>query len=179
MRVLPASLVLLGALASSASIAAGQGATVSLDVSALVGDPVAVNVQQALAFGTVLPGVPKVVDPVAGGAAGTTPATVTINGRHNAEIVVTFVLGTGTTLRAGANAMPIDGWSGCWSIRNGTAGCTTFVPSSSGSTMRFRPPGGGPARLWVYLGATVRPTPSQPAGAYSGLLAVTAAYTGL
>lgn len=174
-----ATFVLLGALASSATSAAGQGASVNMDVSALVGDPVAVSAQQDLAFGTVLPGVPKAVDPVTGGAAGTTTGLVRINGRFNNEIIVTFVLTTGATLRAGANAMPVDSWRGCWNRTNATAGCTAFTPSSSGSTMRFGPTGGGPPRIWVYLGATVRPTSSQPAGAYTGLLRVTAAYTGL
>lgn len=152
----------------------------TIAVGALVGDPVAVTTQQGLSFTTVFPGVAKVVSPVTGGANGALPGVVRIQGRPGNEVEFTLTLPGGNALASGGNALAIDTWTACTNTVDSPTGCTTFAVSSSGNTARLNAPGNPPAgRLWVRLGATVRPTPTQPAGTYTGTVTLSAVYTGL
>lgn len=175
-----AALVMLVMLSPVGAREAGAQASGTIAVGAIVGDPVAVTTQQALAFTTVFPGVPKAVSPVAGGANGALPGVVRIQGRPGSEVEFTLTLPGGDALRSGSNALPIDTWMACTNTVDSPTGCTTFAVSSSGHTARLNAPGNPPAgRLWVRLGATVRPTPTQPAGTYTGTVTLSAVYTGL
>ena len=158
----------------------GAGAQGTITVSALVGDPVTVTAQQDLLFTTVLPGVAKVVSPITGGASGAQPGVFRIQGRPGAEIELSLSLPGGNALRNGANALAIDTWVACTNTVDAATGCTPYVVSSTGNTARLNAPGSPPAgRLWVRVGATVRPSPTQPAGTYSGVVTLSAVYTGL
>ena len=171
-----ARLVTLLAALAWATPGAAQASRV-IAVSALVGDPVTVTVLQPLAFTTVFPGVAKVVSPLTGGTAGATAGTFRLQGRPGAE--VEMYLSFPTALAAGANALVIDSWSACVNTVDTPTGCTAFVPSSTGNTARLNGPGTPPAgRLFVRLGATVRPVATQPAGTYTGTMTLSAVYTG-
>lgn len=169
----------VAAFAAGARDARAQ-ASGTIAVGALVGDPVSVTTQQGLTFTTVFPGVPKVVSPVSGGAAGALPGVVRIQGRPGNEVEFTLTLPGGNALASGSNVLAIDTWTGCTNAVDSPTGCTTFAVSSSGNTARLNAPGNPPAgRLWVRIGATVRPTPTQPAGTYTGTVTLSAVYTGL
>lgn len=170
----------LGVAALVAAPAAARAQSAAVPVSATIGIPGIVTGQQNLAFTTVFPGVAKTVSPTTGGSAGATVGIFRVVGLRNAMMQLSFTLPAGNALRNGTNALTIDTWAGCSNTVNSAAGCTAFVPSSSGSTARLSNPATGfLGELWIRIGATVRPTPTQPAGTYTGTVTLSAVYTGL
>lgn len=191
MKLCPAIVASTSTMLLAAAPAAGQsaftGPSVAIPISAVVGSPVNVSALTPLDFTVVYPGLVKTVSPVAGGA-------FSISGHGGAEVVVAFDLPPSGRLQSGANALVVDSWTGCFSQTSTTAGCTTFVPSSLGITTRLSSPGNGNGgtngngggngnaqngSLYLWIGATVRPAVTQPAGSYSATVTMTAAYTGL
>jgi hypothetical protein len=126
---------------------------------------------RALAFGTLLPGVPDHVlrtDAVASGR-------FNIRGTRNAQVQLQFLLPASMAGPAGAT-MPLSfgatdgGFSPTQSVTNQTA----FDPRAASLG---RLPGNG--RASVFLGGTASPAPTQRAGAYTGTITLTVSYTGL
>lgn len=169
--------VALAIVAGAVRPACAAAQSAGVPVQALVGDPATVTALTPLAFTTVFPGLAKTVSPVTGGANAATAGSFRIQGRPGDEISITFALPA--TLTSGANALAVDTWVGCRNAAASATGCTPFDPSSS-HVARLNAPGNPPVgRMHVYLGATVRPLPTQPAGTYTGVVTLSAVYTGL
>ena len=124
-----------------------------------------------LSFGTVVPGVARTVG-VTGGPAGSQPGTFSVDGVKNAEVQIDFNLPT-QLVTAGGRRLTIDSWTGCFNVLNSVPGCTAFVPGTPNTRLRSNN-----GKLWVWIGATVRPGPAQGTGAYSGTVQMTVLYTG-
>lgn len=176
-----AAFLRLAALAGGLAWAAPAAAqSVGVPVRALVGNPVTVTAQQDLLFTTVFPGFDKVVSPTTGGAAGAMPAMFRIQGKPGDEVRFYFDFPPGGALVSGANSLPIDAWQACMSTTGTSTSCIAFTPSSSGHVARLNAPGTPAAgRLFIRLGATVHPALTQPAGTYTGVVTLSAVYTGL
>lgn len=139
----------------------------TITASATVQTPLNVTNLQNLAFGNVLPGVNKTVLP--GDAAA---GQLQITGQDAKEVSVDF--GTlPTALADGGNSLPINFGSGSagWGVFPGTVD-GTFDPASGTSQVLLA------SSLYVFLGGTVQPPASQPAGIYSADVTVTVNYTG-
>lgn len=172
----------LGALAAAlcsalaAAPAQAQGSA-AVTVNATVGTPVVISADAPLEFTSVFVGTPKTVSPTTGGALGATAGRFSLQGRNNAQVLLIFT--TPLALRSGVNLLPVDSWRGCLNETNTVTGCTPFVPSAIGTVTRMANGGGpGPKPLYIWVGATARPTATQPGGMYSAPLTLTAVYTG-
>jgi hypothetical protein len=132
--------------------------------------PLAVVGDADLDFGNVFPGVPATVavtDPTAG--------HFTVNGADNAGVDITFALPT--DLVFGANLLPIASWTGVHNTTNAAAGGTAFTPSAAVEVSRLST-GASPGELYVFIGATVTPAATQPAGLYTAPVTMTVVYNG-
>lgn len=126
-----------------------------------------------LQFGSVPLGVPTTVQPIAAGA-GEWQAT----GGANALVSITFTLPS--TLR-NIQAVPgvtmliaFGSTSARWRrVVNDPAGATPFDPTV-GATGRFGPPPN--PTLYIWIGGTVTPAPTQLPGIYTGSVIVQLAY---
>jgi hypothetical protein len=176
-RLLPLLLAAaVGGVALGPTAAHGQ-ASAAIPMVATVGTPVTVTGDAPLDFTQVFSGTPKTVDPVAGGALGATAGRFSLVGKNNSEVLLMFTVPS--SLTSGANTLPIDSWQGCHSQTSTTLGCTAFVPSAGGTVARLSNGGGaGLKSLYIWVGATVHPTPLQPGGAYTAALSLTTVYTG-
>lgn len=133
------------------------------------GQPVRVNGVRSVSFGTVFPGIPKSV-----------PRTDALNsGRFDiraaagSQLQLSFALPSAMTGPGGAT-MPL-------SFGGGDAGysATQSVASQVGFDPRvpfLATMGGPPGRAAVFLGGTVTPLASQPAGSYTGTITLTVVY---
>jgi hypothetical protein len=132
--------------------------------------PLSVVGDADLDFGNVFPGVPATVavsDPTAG--------HFTVNGADNGGVDVTFALPT--DLSSGANLLPIASWTGVHNTTNSAAGGTAFTPSAAVEVSRLST-GATPGELYVFVGATVTPVATQPAGVYTAPVTMTVVYNG-
>lgn len=134
------------------------------------GRPLQVRGIQGLTFGTVLAGVPWVVPRT--DVANT--AQFEIRGERQAEVLVTFLLPVALT-GPGTAALPLSFGpaDGGYSPDDNIARASPFDPHVPNPVVL---PTNG--RGTVYLGGTVSPPPSTPAGAYTATLTLTVAYTG-
>lgn len=126
--------------------------------------------QQALSFGTVIPGVPVTIsrfDPANAGQ-------FEIRGERGAEVRIDLTLPAHLT--AGPSAtLPLE----FTSVDGGIA-----IDRTVGGTQSFDPrlpvtvvlPGNGKA--YVYLGGTARPASDQAIGPYAATITLTVSYTG-
>jgi hypothetical protein len=144
-----------------------QSATIT--ATAEVIPPLTVTGARDLDFGEVIPGFPRSVTPD-----NASSGLWQIGGTGTYEVELNFTL-PATLTDLASNAMNI------------TFGATdaAFGPDNTGvGTTDFDPNGGGQVAnltagaLWVYLGGTVTPGASQPAGNYDALVDLQVAYTG-
>ncbi|MDT8342051.1 MAG: DUF4402 domain-containing protein [Longimicrobiales bacterium] len=153
----------LVAIAAPGALAAQANANIQATANVLT--PLTVTAGNPLAFGDVFPGVAKTIAPVDAGV-----GSFGIVGETGAEVTLNF--GTlPTQLSSGANTLPISFPSGSAAHGDGAAD-VTFDPNSVETTNLI-----GTA-LSVFIGGTVTPAVAQPAGAYSGNITLTVAYTG-
>jgi hypothetical protein len=147
-------------------------ATTRIDNTAVV-----VGQLNNLGFGLVVPGTPTTVGPK------TAPAgKFVIHGSKNAEVRVTFALPT--VLQTGAFTMPISfaddpvaGRMGCHRNQDQQNNCTAYTPSA-GLLIRIRNNPPPQNTYYVWIGGKVSPALGQPPGTYTGLVTLTAVYTG-
>lgn len=150
--------------------ASARAQTATIQATATVLQPLTVNAGNNLDVGNVFPGTSVGVLPTAG-----TAGTFDMNGVANAEVQVSFTLPA--TLDDGVgNSLTISfaATDGLWNTTNSATGATTFDPAA-GFTDRLD---GTSGDLFVFLGATVTAPGAAPAGAYSGDIVISAAYTG-
>jgi uncharacterized protein DUF4402 len=156
--------VALVALGMAAGAVALQAQSASINVTASVQQPITVTAGNALAFGTVFPGVPVTV-----GVASASAGTFTVAGQAIAGVLLSFALPTNLT--SGANTLPIGSWTGNWNMTNSPTG-TSFTPSGTNTSATLSATGA----LHVFVGATVTPTVTQTAGSYTGTVTMTVIY---
>jgi hypothetical protein len=156
------STAVVAACVAAASSASAQNANIL--VTANVFQAITVSGVNPLDFGNVFPGVNKTIA-VADAGAGRWDAT----GQAGANVNMTFTLPS--TLISGLNNLAIASWAACHDSDNTPAGCVGFTPSASATAAVFT--GGA---LFIWIGATVSPTPTQAAGTYDGTATLTLAY---
>jgi hypothetical protein len=134
------------------------------------GRPLNVIPRQPLTFGTIWSGQPahvSALDPVRSGQ-------IELRGIRLTEVQITFTLPAALAGPSGAQ-LPLTFGSGDGAMSaSGTIGSATPFDPRSPVTGQLS----GNGRLSLYLGATAQPALRQPAGAYSGTITVTIAYTG-
>ena len=167
------TLALLLALAPAA--AAAQGTAVTGTITALViGGSMTFTNLQDLNFGTVPRGVSTTVLRNAPGA-----AKVRVTGSANAFVQIRFTLPAQlpNTQALPGITMPISfsatsaGWN---RDSDDPGGGTAFNPAVGVNNARFGPP--PRPHLYVYLGGTVTPSPTQAPGIYQGTIILTITY---
>lgn len=164
---LAAYLFACAAVAGGAAVAQAQSAQIS--VQAGLGPQVAVTGQQNLTFGSGLfPGVTRSVDP----RTGATAARFYITGVAGDEVSIT--VNAPSQLTGQVPGLPIDTWRYCSGFTAVQASCVLETSMPFTRTLTVTTPG----QLWVWIGATARPTAAQRAGLYTGTLELVAAYTG-
>lgn len=131
--------------------------------------PLTVTGQANLDFGNVFPGVNKTV-----AITDATAGRWLVQGEGGAEVTLAFTLPA--NLSDGANTLPISFGAGSagYNTTNNPGAATTFDPAA-GATANL---GVAPAELYVWIGGTVTPAVSQPAGLYTGTITLTVNYTG-
>jgi hypothetical protein len=165
-------LLLVAALLGAPSALPAQGSA-AVGVAAEI-STTALTVAQIrdVLFGNVVPGAPTVLD-------GRNPSAgeFQINGNRNAEVAVTMTLPA--VLSTGFWTMPISfgGSSGCWRRLSGQAQCTFWDPNTV-LIERIRNSAPPNNRLFVWIGGTVSPGPTQTPGVYLGTITLSVAYTG-
>lgn len=162
LRLLCAALLLGGASAARAQ--SGQ-----ITAQAGLGPQVAVTGQQNLTFGTGLfPGVVRTVDP----RTAATAARFLVSGVSGDEVSIT--INAPTQLTGPTPGLPIDTWRYCSGFTAVQANCVLETTMPFTRTLTVTTPG----QLWVWVGATARPTAGQRAGVYTGVIELVASYTG-
>ena len=132
--------------------------------------PLSVVGDADLDFGNVFPGVPATV-----AVTDLTAGHFTVNGADNAGVDVTFALPT--DLSDGGNLLPIATWTGVHNTTNSAAGGTAFTPSAAVEVSQLST-GATPGELYLFVGATVTPAATQPAGVYTAPVTMTVVYNG-
>ena len=138
----------------------------SITATATVQAPINVTAVNALDFLTVFPGVAKTVlvtDATAG--------QWSVTGQTSAPVTLSFTLPV--NLASGGNLMPIGTWTGNYNTTATPSG-TSFTPSGTPTAATLSADAIG--ALFVYIGATVSPLASQPAGVYTAAVTLTVLY---
>ena len=162
------------AIALTPGVGAAQVTTSTAQVTALViGSPINFLSVRNLDFATVTRGIPKSVAYTAPAA-----AKVQLGGSSNAFAQITFTLPTQLpNIQAvpGIN-MPITFGAGsaAWNRDQDNVGAATAFNPASPTVGRFGPP--PRPWLWIYLGGTVNPSPTQAPGIYQGTIILTITY---
>ncbi|GIW52294.1 MAG: hypothetical protein KatS3mg081_1649 [Gemmatimonadales bacterium] len=163
------AVAILGAVVLAARAAEAQSA--SITATATVLQPLSVTGAANLNFGNVFPGTNVSVAPTAAGA-----GRFELNGVAGAEVQFSLTLPS-TLTSGGSNSIPIT-FSSTDGRYNTTAdpntGATTFNPNAPVTTTLH----GTTGDLFVYLGGTVSPSGTTPAGTYTGTITLNASYTG-
>lgn len=180
MRPRGASLLLAGlALLVASGRLVAQGLAIASFGATAVIDNTAVTIGQlnGLDFGIVVPGTPTTIGPKTALA-----GKFVIHGSKNAEVRVTFALPT--LLTVGSNSMPISfaddpvaGKLGCHRNQDQQNNCTTYTPSTS-LLVRIRNNPPPQNTFFVWIGGQVSPAVGQPPGTYTGIVTMSAVYTG-
>jgi|SRR5688572_2031445 hypothetical protein len=157
------STAVVAATLVAASNASAQSA--NINVTANVLQAITVSGTAPLDFQNVFPGVNKTI--AVGDA---TSGRFTATGSASQNVNLTFTLPTNLT--SGVNNLAIGSWSGCRDADAAPAGCIAFVPSAVATAAAFSAAG----ELYVFIGATVSPTPTQAAGSYTAIATLTLAY---
>ena len=141
--------------------------TTNMSATATVVTPLTVTKALDLAFGTVYPGLDKVINAASTGSEG----KFTISGFSGATVYISFTLPTTLT---GPASLAIDTWTGYQGVgATQTTGGTAFTPSAATSSVLL-----GASATNVFIGASVHPTYTQVAGAYTGTIVMTTVYSG-
>jgi len=161
------SLVL--AVMTTAAVLPSKAHAQSISATATVQQALTVAGTRDLSFGAAFPGTTRAVATSDAANSG----YFTIGGANNAE--VNFVFGAPpANLTFGGNNLPVT-FNAAYSLVNTGASQTAFATSFvTQQTSRIDATSG---KLYVFVGGSVSPT-TQPAGAYSGTVSLTAAYTG-
>jgi hypothetical protein len=149
----------VGAAAAEAQTSA------SIQATANVLSAITVTAGNNLVFGNVTPGVNKTVAITDGGA-----GTFTVAKGANTGVTLSFTLPT--NLASGSDLLPIGTWTGGWNTSATPATATTFTPSPAGTNTTVN----AATTLTVFVGATVSPPLAQPAGNYTGNVAMSVVY---
>lgn len=143
--------------------------TAQITAQAGVGAQVTVTGQQNLTFGAGLfPGVARTISP----RLSATAARFFLSGVGGDEVNIT--VNAPSQLTGPGPGLLIDTWRYCWANTNAQAGCTEAAFSTL-PLVRFLAANG---EMYVWIGATARPTAAQLAGTYTGNIELVAAYTG-
>lgn len=139
----------------------------NLTATANVQQPITVAGTTPLDFQTVFPGITKTVT-----VTSPTAGLFTISGQGSTPVNLSLTLPT--TLISGGNNLPIGAWTG---YRNSTSsagsGGTAFTPvNGANGSLALSAGGAG----YLFLGATVTPTVSLPAGTYTNTITLTVTY---
>lgn len=153
-------LALIGAGASPA-----QGVNGSFTASAAVQAPIAVTGAIPLNFQSVFPGVTKTV-----AYSDVTAGRFDVTGQASTLVNYSFTLPTNLT-SAGQN-LPIGSWTGYVNTTASTSGGTAITPAAATASATLSASG----TLYFYVGATVTPANSLPAGSYTGTVTLTVSY---
>lgn len=161
-----------GRLVSQGTGTASFGATAVIDNTA-----VTIGQLKGLDFGFVAPGTPTTIGPKSALA-----GKFVLHGSKNAEVRITFALPT--VLTVGPNSMPISfaddpvaGKLGCHRNQDQQNNCTTYTPSTP-LVVRIRNNPQPQNTFFVWIGGKVSPAVGQQPGTYTGLVTMSAAYTG-
>ena len=153
-------------------VTASLGATVLIDNTAL-----AIAQLNDLDFGVVVPGIPTSIGPKTALA-----GKFVLHGMKNAEARITFALPT--LLTVGPYSMPISfaddpiiGKFGCHRNQDQQANCTAYTPSTP-LVIRIRNNAPPQNTFYVWIGGKVSPAVGQQPGIYTGLVTMSAVYTG-
>jgi hypothetical protein len=177
MRSPAAFLVVVLALLAAPGRLLGQ-VTASLGATVLI-DNTSLTIAQLnnLDFGAVVPGTPRTIGPKTALA-----GKFVLHGAKNAEASITFALPT--LLTVGPHSMPISfaddptaGKFGCHRNQDQQANCTTYTPSSP-LVVRIRNNAPPQNTFYVWIGGKVSPAVGQQPGIYTGLVTMSAVYTG-
>ncbi|CAN5914620.1 hypothetical protein BH11GEM1_BH11GEM1_00160 [soil metagenome] len=164
------SLVAVAAIALSGT---ARAQTTNMSATATVVTPLTVTKVTDLAYGTVYPGLDKIIS---GSSNSTLMGKFTIAGFSTATVYISFTLpttlaGSGT---AAGQSLIINAWNGYQGVgATQNTGGTAFTPSASTTSVLL-----GASASNVYIGATVQPTYSQVAGPYTGTIVMTTVYSG-
>lgn len=153
--------LVVAALLAAPTLAAAQG-----------GRPLSVRGTQGLTLGNVIPGVPTTIPYTDGARA----AQFEIRGQRGEEVEVFFTLPGALAGPAGAT-MPLAFAANAAGLSL-TGNPASASPRNPALPFTVRPTANN-GRAYVFLGVTALPTGVQRAGAYSGTVSVTVAYTGL
>ena len=165
--------LILAAVAAIALSGTARAQTTNMSATATVVTPLTVTKVTDLAYGTVYPGLDKIIS---GASNSTLMGKFTISGFSTATVYISFTLpanlaGSGT---AAGQALPIDTWNGYQGVgATQNTGGTAFTPSVSNSSVLL-----GASATNVYIGASVHPTYTQVAGPYTGTIVMTTVYSG-
>jgi hypothetical protein len=132
--------------------------------------PVAATADQDLRFGAVLPGLAAVVSRTDAVNAG----RFQIRGAKNAEVVVQLTLPTEMNAPGGAQLpLSFGNADGGFGTRPAIGASQSFDPDLPLVAQLSRS-----GRLYLWLGGTAQPLPTQAPGDYTATITVTVAYTG-
>jgi hypothetical protein len=160
-------------LLAAPSVSVLRAQTTNMTASATVVTPLTVTKANDLAFGTVYPGLDKIIS---GASNATLMGKFTVLGNSGSTAYITFTLpasltGSGTAV---GQTLAIDTWNGYQGVgATQNTGGTAFTPSVSNSSVLL-----GASASNVYIGASVHPTYSQIAGPYTGTIVMTTVYSG-
>jgi hypothetical protein len=161
------------ALVAAALPAVAGAQTTNMSATATVVTPLTVSKVTDLAYGTVYPGLDKIIS---GSSNATLMGKFTIAGYSTSTVYISFTLpatlaGSGT---AAGQALTINTWNGYQGVgATQNTGGTAFTPSASTTSVLL-----GASASNVYIGATVQPTYIQIAGPYTGTIVMTTVYSG-
>lgn len=163
----------LVAVAAIALSGTARAQTTNMSATATVVTPLTVTKVLDLAYGTVYPGLDKIIS---GATNSTLMGKFTIAGYSTATVYISFTLPTSLAGggAAAGQSLPIDTWNGYQGVgATQNTGGTAFTPSISTSSVLL-----GASASNVFIGAAVRPTYTQVAGPYTGTIVMTTVYSG-
>ena len=174
---LAAMVALAGPLVRESAVAqttalASFSATTTINNTALT-----IGQLNGLDFGVVTPGTPSTIGPK-----NVLAAKFVLHGVKNSEVQITFALPI--LLQAGTRTMPISfaddpvaGKMGCHRNQDQQVNCTTYTPSTT-LIARIRNNAPPQNTFYVWIGGKVSPAVGQQPGTYTGVVTMSAVYTG-
>ncbi len=168
MRKIFALLALVAIMGTASAVFAISG---NVTATANVLTPISVtNDLRQLDFGDILPGINKSV-PFNDANSG----KWRVDGAASREVAITFTLPAGLVL--GLDSVPISfNATDAGHNQSDVVGVATPFDPSAGLTQNLH---GATGELFIWLGGTVAPSPTQPAGVYTGTAIMDVVYTGL
>jgi hypothetical protein len=160
-------LALSGAVLATLMTPTAAKAQATITATATVASALTLTAGNDLDFQLVIPGFTKTVN-----VTDATAGTFSITGGAGAEVSFSFS-SLPDPLTFGANNLPIAYTGVHNTVNNAGAGATGFTPSAGAITNLS-----GLGELFIFLGGTVDATASPPNGTYTGLVTLTAIYTG-